>query len=153
MWCAGDQLPHFAPLKVAEQFRVLEALAPGRIDQLTGHALQLPGKLMVVLEDAVGRRARQLMPWVLLVLFGAGMGMVATRYRPLLAAPLDSSFGTLLMFKIGLAASVLMHFIGAMLLFRTGRMTAGRVRFIHVSVFIHLVLIVLLAKGMFYLTW
>ena len=25
-------LPHYSPLKVAEQFRVLEALAPGRID-------------------------------------------------------------------------------------------------------------------------
>lgn len=29
---AGVMLPHYAPLKVAEQFRVLEAIAPGRID-------------------------------------------------------------------------------------------------------------------------
>ena len=29
---AGIMLPHYAPLKVAEQFRVLDALAPGRID-------------------------------------------------------------------------------------------------------------------------
>jgi luciferase family oxidoreductase group 1 len=29
---AGIMLPHYAPLKVAEQFRMLEALAPGRID-------------------------------------------------------------------------------------------------------------------------
>ena len=29
---AGVMLPHYAALKVAEQFRVLEALAPGRID-------------------------------------------------------------------------------------------------------------------------
>lgn len=29
---AGVMLPHYAPLKVAEQFRVLDALAPGRID-------------------------------------------------------------------------------------------------------------------------
>ncbi|MFT3968288.1 MAG: LLM class flavin-dependent oxidoreductase, partial [Sphingobium sp.] len=29
---AGVLLSHYAPLKVAEQFRVLEALAPGRID-------------------------------------------------------------------------------------------------------------------------
>ncbi|WP_181706686.1 LLM class flavin-dependent oxidoreductase [Chthonobacter rhizosphaerae] len=29
---AGVMLPHYAPLKVAEQFRVLEALAPGRVD-------------------------------------------------------------------------------------------------------------------------
>jgi luciferase family oxidoreductase group 1 len=31
-------LPHYAPLKVAEQFRVLEALAPGRIDLGVGRA-------------------------------------------------------------------------------------------------------------------
>ncbi|NER64057.1 hypothetical protein G3436_09345, partial [Pseudomonas sp. MAFF212427] len=61
---------------------------------------QLPASLMHMLEDAVGRRARQLMPWVLVLLFGAGLGMVALRYRPLLAAPLDSSFGTLLALKI-----------------------------------------------------
>src|SRR6187549_3788150 len=29
---AGVMLPHYSALKVAEQFRVLEALAPGRID-------------------------------------------------------------------------------------------------------------------------
>ena len=29
---AGVMLPHYAALKVAEQFRVLDALAPGRID-------------------------------------------------------------------------------------------------------------------------
>src|ERR1700709_1946914 len=46
---AGVMLPHYAALKVAEQFRVLDAIAPGRIDLglgrapesdgLTGHAL------------------------------------------------------------------------------------------------------------------
>src|ERR1019366_2919083 len=46
---AGVMLPHYSALKVAEQFRVLEAIAPGRIDlgigrapgsdQLTAHAL------------------------------------------------------------------------------------------------------------------
>lgn len=35
---AGIMLPHFAPLKVAEQFRVLDALAPGRIDLGVGRA-------------------------------------------------------------------------------------------------------------------
>jgi len=34
----GVMLPHYAPLKVAEQFRVLEALAPGRIDLGVGRA-------------------------------------------------------------------------------------------------------------------
>ena len=35
---AGIMLPHYAALKVAEQFRVLEALAPGRIDLGVGRA-------------------------------------------------------------------------------------------------------------------
>ncbi|MNU04519.1 hypothetical protein D3C72_2489690 [compost metagenome] len=55
--------------------------------------------------------------------------------------------------KILLAVSVLGHFVTAMLLFASGRMTARRSHFIHISVFCHVVLIVLLAKGMFYLSW
>jgi luciferase family oxidoreductase group 1 len=35
---AGVMLPHYASLKVAEQFRVLEAIAPGRIDLGLGRA-------------------------------------------------------------------------------------------------------------------
>lgn len=35
---AGVMLPHYAPLKVAEQFNVLQALAPGRIDLGVGRA-------------------------------------------------------------------------------------------------------------------
>ena len=35
---AGVMLPHYSALKVAEQFRVLEALAPGRIDLGLGRA-------------------------------------------------------------------------------------------------------------------
>src|ERR1700684_2565382 len=35
---AGIMLPHYSSLKVAEQFRVLEALAPGRIDMGVGRA-------------------------------------------------------------------------------------------------------------------
>src|ERR671938_1752653 len=34
----GVMLPHYAPLKVAEQFKVLEALHPGRIDLGIGRA-------------------------------------------------------------------------------------------------------------------
>lgn len=114
---------------------------------------QLPAKVMVLLEQGVSRRARQLMPWVLLTLFGAGAAMVWLRYWPVLSAPLASSFGLLLGLKIVLAGSVLGHFLWAMWLFRSGRMNARYVRIIHTSVFIHLVAIVLLAKGMFYLTW
>src|SRR5215204_6072563 len=35
---AGVMLPHYSALKVSEQFRVLEAIAPGRIDLGVGRA-------------------------------------------------------------------------------------------------------------------
>src|SRR5258707_5803144 len=35
---AGVMLPHYSALKVAEQFRVLEGIAPGRIDLGVGRA-------------------------------------------------------------------------------------------------------------------
>ncbi|WP_426139109.1 CopD family copper resistance protein [Pseudomonas sp. DWP3-1-2] len=114
---------------------------------------QLPVKVMVLVEQGVGRRARTLMPWVLLVLFGAGLGMVWLRYWPTLATPLASSFGTLLTLKIAFAVSVLLHFLTAMVLFKRGLMNARYLQFIHGSVFCHMIVIVLLAKGMFYLTW
>ncbi|MEO0029758.1 MAG: Limonene 1,2-monooxygenase, partial [Pseudomonadota bacterium] len=41
---AGVMLPHYASLKVAEQFRVLDALAPGRIDLGVGRAPGSDGK-------------------------------------------------------------------------------------------------------------
>jgi len=114
---------------------------------------QLPAKVMPLLEQGISRRARQLMPWVLVVLFGAGVAMVWLRYWPALMSPLQSSFGLLLGLKIVLAGSVLGHFLWAMWLFKRGRMNARYVRIIHTRVFLHLVAIVLLAKAMFYLTW
>lgn len=120
---------------------------------LEGIRRQLPAKVMSLVEQAVGQRARKLMPWVLLVLFGAGLGMVWLRYLPVLDRPLASSFGTLLGLKILLAVSVLGHFLLAVFLLKRGRMSARYQHFIHYSVFTHMVLIVLLAKWMFYLSW
>ncbi len=57
------------------------------------------------------------------------------------------------MLKIVLAVSVLLHFLVAMYLFKSGRMNARYLHFIHGSLFCHMIGIVLLAKGMFYLTW
>lgn len=113
----------------------------------------VPAAVMRQVEQGIGKRARRLMPWVLLVLFSAGLGMVWTRYLPLLADPLASSFGTLLSLKILLALSVLGHFFTAMFLLYCGRMNSTYFRRIHLSVFSHMVGIVLLAKGMFYLSW
>lgn len=46
---AGIMLPHYAPFKVAEQFRVLDALAPGRIDLGLGRAPGSDGRTSVLL--------------------------------------------------------------------------------------------------------
>ena len=100
-------------------------------------------------EVAIGARARSLMPWVLLVLYSAGIAM-AWQHRAALAAPLASGFGMLLALKILLAISVLGHFLTAMALMQSGRMRARHSRIIHLSVFCHVVAIVLLAKWMFY---
>lgn len=113
----------------------------------------VPARAMKMVEGALGRRLRRVMPWVILTLFGSGLGMLHLRYAPLLAEPLASSFATLLSLKLLLALSVLGHFIFAMYSLRVGRMTGQRSRRIHYSVFAHVVLIVLLAKGMFYLNW
>lgn len=113
----------------------------------------VPARAMKMVEGALGRRLRRVMPWVILALFGSGLGMLHLRYVPLLGHPLASPFATLLSLKLLLAASVLGHFIFAMYSFRVGRMSGQRSRRIHYSVFAHVVLIVLLAKGMFYLSW
>ena len=92
------------------------------------------------------------MPWVLVVLYSAGIAM-AWQHRAALAAPLASGFGLLLALKILLATSVFVHFLAAMALMRSGRMRARHSRIIHLSVFCHVVAIVLLAKWMFYASW
>ena len=114
---------------------------------------QLPARVMVLVEQGVGLRARALMPWVLLALFGAGLGMVWLRYLAVLAAPLASSFGTLLSLNLALAASVLLHFLVTMARMHWGSVSARYIRWVHLSLFAHMVAIVLLAKGMFYLSW
>jgi luciferase family oxidoreductase group 1 len=68
---AGVMLPHYSALKVAEQFRVLEAIAPGRIDlgigrapgsdQLTSYALN-PNPENVL--DQFPRQVQELQYWV-----------------------------------------------------------------------------------------
>jgi hypothetical protein len=78
---------------------------------------------------------------------------MAWQYRDALARPLDSGFAMLLAIKILLAISVLAHFITAVTLGARGKLRSRQVRFIHASVFTHVVMIVLLAKAMFYVTW
>jgi len=107
---------------------------------------------MRTVEIAIGRRARRIMPFVMIALYGAGVSM-AWQYRDALAHPFGSSFATLLWLKIVLALSVLAHFITAITLLTTGRLKSRHFKIIHISVFCHVVLIVFLAKAMFYITW
>jgi hypothetical protein len=103
-------------------------------------------------ESAIGQRARRVMPFVMVVLYSAGINM-AWQHRDVLAHPFASSFAMLLSIKIVLAISVLIHFITAVTLGARGRLKSRQVRFIHASVFCHVVFIVILAKAMFYVTW
>ncbi|SRR5690554_5204832 len=116
---------------------------------LEGVRKHVPKEAMRAVEGAIGQRARAIMPWVLLLLFAAGFGL-AWFHRGALAAPTASGFGLLLTIKILLALSVFGHFLAAMVLHRLGRLRSRASQRIHISVFIHVVLIVLLAKLMFY---
>lgn len=117
---------------------------------LEGIRKQLGRETMRSVELAIGRRARKIMPYVMLVLFGAGIGM-AWLLRDTLASPFGSTLATLLWLKIILAFSVLGHFITAITLSGTGRLKSRHFQIIHLSVFCHVVIIVFLAKAMFYL--
>ncbi|WP_342362062.1 LLM class flavin-dependent oxidoreductase [Terrarubrum flagellatum] len=75
---AGVMLPHYAPLKVAEQFRVLDALAPGRIDlgigrgpgadRQTSYALRpamMDNPLMMAAADSFANDVSDVIAWSL----------------------------------------------------------------------------------------
>lgn len=119
---------------------------------LSRAARQLDEAPRAQLSRALGQRARQVMHWVVLALYGAGVGL-AWHYRAALAQPFASSFGTLLTLKICLALSILGHFILVVLLMRSGRMTPERSRLIHLSVLVQMLAILFLAKAMFLLSW
>lgn len=68
---AGVMLPHYSALKVAEQFRVLEAIAPGRIDLGLGRAPGSDGMTAHALNPNAGQAAdnfpadvRDLLAWI-----------------------------------------------------------------------------------------
>jgi luciferase family oxidoreductase group 1 len=68
---AGVMLPHYASLKVAEQFRVLDAIAPGRIDLGLGRAPGSDGLTAHALNPSAATAAenfpqqvRDLLAWV-----------------------------------------------------------------------------------------
>jgi len=119
---------------------------------LEGMRARLGPEIMAAVEAGLVRRARQIMPFVVGLLFLSGSYL---GYEQFSASGLSwsNSLSVLLSIKIALALSVLAHFITAMLAARNGCMDSARFRITHISVFIHMVLIVILAKSMFYFGW
>jgi luciferase family oxidoreductase group 1 len=85
---AGVMLPHYSALKVAEQFRVLEAIAPGRIDLGVGRAPGSDGLTAHALNphshgaEEFPRQVQELQHWV------SGLALPAGHpYRTIMALP------------------------------------------------------------------
>lgn len=86
---AGVMLPHYSALKVAEQFRVLEGIAPGRIDlgvgrapgsdRLTAHALNPYANAA----DEFPRQVHELRAWVCGEALDEGHPYAAIKAHPL----------------------------------------------------------------------
>jgi len=112
----------------------------------------VPRGAMHMVEAGIGKVARRTMPWVLLALYGSGAGM-AWRYREALSQPLSSAFASMLTVKITLALVVAGHFGYAMWQIRRGRLRGSLSRRLHLSLFWHMVGIVVLAKAMFHFGW
>jgi luciferase family oxidoreductase group 1 len=89
---AGIMLPHYSALKVAEQFRVLEAIAPGRIDLGVGRAPGSDGLTARALNpysnaaEEFPRQVQELQHWVSGIPLPQGHP-----YRSIMALPLGST--------------------------------------------------------------
>ncbi|MFZ3184501.1 MAG: hypothetical protein WA173_10205 [Pseudomonas sp.] len=113
---------------------------------------QLDPAQLGTLERALGARTRTVLHWLVVLVYGAGLGL-AWQHRQALSAPFASSFATLLTLKITLAVGVFISFGVVAMLLRSGRMTPALYRQLHWAVLAQMLAIVLLAKAMFYLHW
>lgn len=100
-------------------------------------------------DRAIAVRSRKVLHGVVLLLYGAGISL-AWQYRGALSQPLASSFGTLLSLKILLALSIIGHYLLLAYWLKSARLTSARASWIRRSILGHMVLIVILAKTMFY---
>lgn len=100
-------------------------------------------------DQAIASRSRKVLHGVVLVLYGAGIGL-AWHHRGALSQPLASSFASLLSLKIVLALSIIGHYLLLAYWLQRGRLSEGRARWIRCSILGHMLLIVILAKAMFY---
>jgi len=100
-------------------------------------------------DQAIAVRSRKVLHGVVLLLYGAGIGL-AWQYRGALSQPLASSFGALLSLKILLALSIIGHYLLLAYWLTRARLSTRRASWIRRSILGHMVLIVILAKAMFY---
>lgn len=126
---------------VAFEVLILEGIRP-----------HLPAKTMSLVEQGIHLRGRKIMPFVVVTLFVTGALMGYQHLSPL-PSVFSTSFSTLLTVKILLALSVLVHFLVAMKYSICGNMTSKRFKYTHLSVFFHMLAIIFLAKGMYYIQW
>ena len=110
---------------------------------------QLPDAPQLTADRAIAVRSRKVLHGVVLLLYGAGISL-AWQYRGALSQPLASSFGTLLSLKILLALSIIGHYLLLEYWLKSARLTSARASWIRRSILGHMVLIVILAKTMFY---
>lgn len=101
-------------------------------------------------EHAISQRATRVMPWMVLGIFISGFIMLH-RYAALLTHPMQNSFTLQLSLKILLATSIFLHFIIAVYKMRTHTLTLAWSKYIHRAVLTQMLLIVLLAKTMFFM--
>jgi len=85
---AGVMLPHYASLKVAEQFRVLEAIAPGRVDLGVGRAPGSDGRTAFALNPNANQAADKFPQQVMEVMGWLGDGLPENHpFRSIVAQP------------------------------------------------------------------
>lgn len=147
MWYA---LAHIVHLYAAIAFVggvIFEALILSAL-----HQHSLPKTTRRQTEQVISKRAVKVMPWIVLAVFSSGLVM-AYRYKTLLHDPFASSFGLQLSIKLLLAFSILFHFLIAVRKMRRGTLTVAWSKYIHSAVLIQMLVIVLLAKTMFYVHW
>jgi luciferase family oxidoreductase group 1 len=85
---AGVMLPHYSALKVAEQFRVAEAIAPGRIDLGLGRAPGSDGRTAFALNPRANEAAEQFPMAVRDVMGWLGDGLIEQHpFRTVTASP------------------------------------------------------------------
>lgn len=85
---AGVMLPHYSALKVAEQFRVAEAIAPGRIDLGLGRAPGSDGRTAFALNPDAAQAAERFPAQVMDLLGWLGDGLPVTHpFRSVVAQP------------------------------------------------------------------